>query len=196
VTSLRVFIRTALIPFALIPLFILGCNRNSIITFPDAIKPEDKMLHTGDKAPDISLPDTDMRLRTLADFAAKTVLLYFYPKDDTPGCTLQANEFTDLIDEFEGAGVQIIGVSGDNCFSHQAFRDKFGLKITLLADVELEVCQKYGVIQEREKDGVKKTGIVRSSFVINPEGTIIYAEYGVTPKDHARNLLDFVTHKS
>lgn len=154
------------------------------------------MLRVGDKAPDIVLPDADMKLRTSADFAGKNLVLYFYPKDDTPGCTIQANEFSDLIDEFEQAGAQVIGVSADNCFSHQVFREKYGLKLTLLADVDGELCSKYGVIQEKEKDGIKKTGIVRSTFVIDPEGTISYAEYGVVPKGHARQLLDLLTRGS
>jgi peroxiredoxin len=154
------------------------------------------MLSVGDKAPDIALPDADMKLRTSADFEGKNLVLYFYPKDDTPGCTIQANEFNDLIDEFEKAGAQVIGVSADNCFSHQAFREKYGLKLTLLADVDGELCTKYGVIQEREKDGIKKTGIVRSTFVIDPLGTIRYAEYGVAPKGHARRLLEFLTSRS
>jgi len=154
------------------------------------------MLRAGDKAPDFSLPDADMEYRSLADFDGKTVVMYFYPRDDTPGCTIQANEFTDLMDEFEEAGVQIVGVSGDDCFSHQAFREKYGLKITLLADVEREVCGNYGVIQEKEKDGVKKTGIVRSTFVIDPRGVIRFAEYGVAPKGHARSILNFINQQS
>jgi peroxiredoxin Q/BCP len=154
------------------------------------------MLRVGDEAPDFSLPDADMEYRSLADFAGKTVILYFYPKDDTPGCTIQANEFTDMMDEFEAAGAQIIGVSGDDCFSHQAFREKYGLKITLLADVEREVCGKYGVIQEKEKDGIKKIGIVRSTFVIDPRGVIRLAEYGVAPKGHARTLMAFIRNTS
>jgi len=154
------------------------------------------MLRVGDEAPDFSLPDADMEYRALADFAGKTVILYFYPKDDTPGCTIQANEFTDMMDEFEAADTQIIGVSGDDCFSHQAFREKYGLKITLLADVEREVCGKYGVIQEKEKDGVKKKGIVRSTFVIDPRGVIRFAEYGVVAKGHARLILDLIRNAS
>lgn len=152
------------------------------------------MLQVGDKAPEFSLPNADMEYRTSADFTGKTTIMYFYPKDDTPGCTIQANEFTDLMDEFEDVGAQIIGVSGDDCFSHQAFREKYGLKITLLADVEREVCGKYGVIQEKEKDGIKKLGIVRSTFVIDPKGVIRFAEYGVAPKGHARKILELIKH--
>jgi peroxiredoxin Q/BCP len=137
-----------------------------------------------------------MNVRTLNEFSGENVVLYFYPRDDTPGCTIQANEFTDLIDEFDRANIRILGVSTDDCFSHQSFREKYGLKIILLADVEKEVCNRYGVIQEKEKDGIKKTGIVRSTFVIDPEGRLSYVEYGVSPKGHARKILDFVKQHS
>jgi peroxiredoxin len=150
------------------------------------------MLHTGDPAPPIELPDTDMNMRTLAEFAGRWVVVYFYPRDDTPGCTIQANEFTDLVDDYAAAGIQVLGISADDCFSHQAFREKFGLKVTLLADTDREVCASYGVIQEKEKDGVRKPGIVRSTFVIDPAGRLAYVEYGVIPKEHARRMLAFV----
>ena len=90
------------------------------------------MLKTGDVAPAIELPDTDMKLRSLAEFAGSWIVVYFYPKDDTPGCTLQANEFTDLSEEYADAGITVLGISSDDCFSHQAFREKFGLKVILL----------------------------------------------------------------
>ena len=150
------------------------------------------MLAPGDRAPNFSLPDTDMQLRTLADFAGSVLVLYFYPKDDTPGCTIQATDFTELLDEFEATGAAVVGVSGDDCFSHQAFRDKYGLKVALLADVEKEACNSYGVYQEKEKNGVKAMGIVRSTFVIDPRGTIRFAEYGVAPKGHAAKVLEIV----
>lgn len=150
------------------------------------------MLQTGEIAPVFELPDSDMTLRSLADYAGSWVLLYFYPQDDTPGCTIQANEFTDLIDDYTAVGIQILGISGNDCFSHQAFRQKYGLKIMLLADIEQEVCGQYGVIQEKEKNGVRKTGIVRSTFVIDPAGRLAYVEYGVSPKDHARRMLELV----
>ena len=154
------------------------------------------MLKAGDKAPDIDLPDADMNVRTLDEFSGENVVLYFYPRDDTPGCTIQANEFTDLIDEFDRANIRILGVSADDCFSHQSFREKYGLKIILLADVEREVCNRYGVIQEKEKDGMKKIGIVRSTFVIDPEGRLSYVEYGVSPKGHAGKILEFIRQHS
>jgi peroxiredoxin len=151
------------------------------------------MLKTGDMAPAIELPDTDMNPRSLAEFAGSWVVVYFYPKDDTPGCTIQANEFTDLSEEYAEAGITVLGISADDCFSHQIFRQKFGLKVILLADVERTACNDYGVYQEKEKNGIKKMGIVRSTFVIDPDGRLAYIEYGVTPKDHARKMLGFVT---
>lgn len=150
------------------------------------------MLNTGDTAPAIELPDSDMNMRTLGEFSGSWVVVYFYPKDDTPGCTIQANEFTELSDEFAGSGINVLGISADDCFSHQAFRQKFGLKIILLADVDMKACNDYGVYQQKEKNGVSKMGIVRSTFVVAPDGTLAYVEYGVTPKDHARKMLDFV----
>lgn len=150
------------------------------------------MLCPGDKAPNFSLPDSEMHLRTLAEFAGRKLVLYFYPKDDTPGCTLQATDFTELLDEFEAAGAAVVGVSADDCFSHQTFRDKYGLKVMLLADVEKEACNSYGVFQEKEKNGVKAMGIVRSTFVIDPHGTVRFAEYGVAPKGHATRVLELV----
>lgn len=150
------------------------------------------MLKTGDMAPAIELPDTDMNPRSLAEFAGNWVLVYFYPKDDTPGCSIQANDFTDLSEEYAEAGITVLGISADDCFSHQAFRQKFGLKVILLADVERTACNDYGVYQEKEKNGIKKMGIVRSTFVIDPDGRLAYVEYGITPKDHARKMLGFV----
>ncbi len=148
------------------------------------------MLQVGDKAPDFSLPSADMEIRSLADSAGKWLLLYFYPKDDTPGCTIQATDFSDMLDEYVAAGIHVAGVSADSCYDHQAFRDKYGLTVTLLADPEKELCNAYGVMHEKEKDGVKKQGILRSTFVIDPEGIIRYCEYGVAPKGHATKMLD------
>ena len=148
------------------------------------------MLKTGDMAPAIELPDTDMKLRSLAEFAGSWVVVYFYPKDDTPGCTIQANEFTDLSEEYAEAGITVLGISADYCFSHQAFRQKFGLKVILLADVERTACNDYGVYQEKEKNGIKKMGIVRSTFIIDRQGKLVDVEYGVTADGHAQQVLE------
>ena len=127
----------------------------------------------------------------LSDFTAiKNVVLYFYPKDDTPGCTIEANQFTALANEFDTLDTVIIGVSKDDCASHQAFIDKFYLKVMLLADTSGDLCEAYGVWQEKEKNGVKKMGIVRSTFIIDKQGKLIDAEYGVTAEGHAQAVLD------
>ena len=150
------------------------------------------MLTVGDKAPTFELPDPDMRMVRSDDLLGRNYVIYFYPRDDTPGCTLEAQEFTDLMDDFAGVNAGLFGVSKDNCASHGRFRDKYGLDVTLLADVDGQLCEAYGVWQEKEKNGEKKMGIVRSTFVIDALGTVRYAEYGVTPKGHAEKILEFV----
>lgn len=151
------------------------------------------MLQAGQAAPDFDLPDADLRKVSLSSqFGQRHVVLYFYPKDDTSGCTLEALDFTNLADDFERAGCVVYGVSRDDCGSHAAFRDKHGLTVQLLADVDGEVCEQYGVWQEKEKDGVKKMGILRSTFIIDKNGAIRHALYGVTAKGHAAAVLDMV----
>ena len=150
------------------------------------------MLAAGDKAPEFELPDSDMNMVSSSEYEGRNYVLYFYPKDDTPGCTLEAQDFTDLVDEFAEANAEVIGVSKDNCVSHGKFRDKYGLSVRLLADVEGQLCEAYGVWQEREKNGEKKMGIVRSTFIVDGGGTIRHALYGVTPKGHAGQVLELV----
>ena len=151
------------------------------------------MLQPGDPAPLFSLPDADMdRFHLDSLQGRKKLVLYFYPKDDTPGCTLEALEFTDLQPEFEALGTEIIGISRDNCVSHGAFRDKHGINVRLLADTEGEVCQAYGVWQERERQGEKRFGIVRSTFLIDEAGVIRQALYDIKPKGHAAQILELL----
>ena len=151
------------------------------------------MLKSGDAAPSFQLPDADMAAVKLSDFKGKNnIVLYFYPKDDTPGCTLEAIEFSDLEDELSGHDTLVMGVSRDDCLSHADFRDKHGLAVRLLADTEGQICGKYGVWQEKEKDGIKKMGIVRSTFVIDKKGIIRHALYGVAAKGHAHEVLQLV----
>lgn len=133
-----------------------------------------------------------MELVKLSHYKGKNVVLYFYPKDDTPGCTTEAIEFSDLEEEFAGHDAIILGISRDDCMSHADFRDKHGLAVQLLADVDGRVCERYGVWQEKEKDGVKKMGIVRSTFVINKQGNIVHALYGVQAKGHATEILNII----
>jgi peroxiredoxin len=151
------------------------------------------MLKNNQLAPIFSLPNQDNNTVSLADYhGKKNVVLYFYPKDDTPGCTIEANDFTRLAKEFAELDTVVIGVSKDSCESHQAFIKKFGLNVELLADTSGKLCESYGVWQEKEKQGVKKMGIVRSTFVINKEGVLAEAMYGVTAEGHAQAILDKV----
>lgn len=129
----------------------------------------------------------------LSDFRGKkNVLLYFYPKDDTPGCTVEANQFTALADAFASLDTVVIGVSRDSCASHQAFISKYGLRVDLLADEDGALCERYGVWQEKEKNGVKNMGIVRSTFLIDKQGALAEVIYGVSADGHAAAMLDKV----
>jgi peroxiredoxin Q/BCP len=148
------------------------------------------MLEKGQKAPEFTAVNQDEKPIRLADYkGSKHVVLYFYPKDDTPGCTIEANQFTALADDFAKADTVVIGVSRDNCGSHQAFIDKYGLRIDLLADTDGKLCDRYGVWQAKEKDGVTKMGIVRSTFIIDKEGQLVAAQYGVSADGHAAAML-------
>jgi peroxiredoxin Q/BCP len=151
------------------------------------------MVTRNQKAPDFTTPNQDDEIIRLSDFhGKKNVVLYFYPKDDTPGCTIEANQFTELASDFAAADTVVLGVSKDSCASHQAFIDKFGLKVDLLADTSGDLCDAYGVWQEKEKNGEKKMGIVRSTFVIDKDGDLAEALYGVNPDGHALAMLEFV----
>jgi peroxiredoxin len=152
------------------------------------------MLELGQEAPDFELPSADMQMVRLSDFRGKQqVVLFFYPKDDTPGCTIESQEFSDLVDEFEEIDTVVIGISRDNCISHGDFRDKYGLTVQLLADVEGEACKAYGVLQEREKNGVTKEVAVRSTFMIDKDGILELALYDVAPKGHAQDVLEILS---
>ncbi|HID44798.1 MAG TPA: peroxiredoxin [Chromatiaceae bacterium] len=148
------------------------------------------MLKRGDKAPDFELPTADMSMLRLSDFSGKkNLVVYFYPKDDTPGCTMEAIEFSELAEEFDALDTLVLGVSADSCISHGDFRDKYGLTVELVADVDGEACDAYGVMQVKVRDGVERRGIQRSTFVIDKEGVIQHALYGVIPKGHAEEIL-------
>jgi peroxiredoxin Q/BCP len=150
-------------------------------------------LQAGQPAPPFDLPDADLNIVSLDDFKnQRNVVLYFYPRDDTPGCTMEAIEFSELEDDFARLSAVVLGVSMDDCMSHGAFRDKHGLCVQLLADPDGEVCQRYGVLQEKEMEGRKKTGIVRSTFIIDRSGLLRHALYGVTPRGHATEVLDML----
>jgi peroxiredoxin Q/BCP len=151
------------------------------------------MLKPGDKAPDFSLPDADMSFVDLKQYKGKkNVVLYFYVRDDTPGCTTQGIEFSELEGDFAALDTVVLGISRDDCISHGVFRDKHGITVQLLADKEGEACEAYGVWQEKEKDGVKRMGIVRSTFVIDKKGVVRHALYGVQSKGHAEEILELI----
>lgn len=151
------------------------------------------MLEKNQTAPLFSAPNQDDRLINLTDYLEKkNVVLYFYPKDDTTGCTIEANQFTELATDFARLDTVVLGVSKDSCASHQAFIDKYGLKVDLLADTSGELCEAYGVWQEKEKNGVRKMGIVRSTFVIDKAGTLREAIYGVSADGHAYEILESI----
>ncbi|MBL6987724.1 MAG: peroxiredoxin [Methylobacter sp.] len=148
------------------------------------------MLEKHQQAPQFSSKNQHNESINLSDYAGKkNVVLYFYPKDDTPGCTIEANQFTQLAEEFAKADTVVIGVSKDSCASHTEFINKFGLKVDLLADVSGELCESYGVWREREKNGVKSMAILRSTFIIDKQGVLVEAAYGVTPEAHAQEIL-------
>jgi peroxiredoxin len=144
-------------------------------------------------APPFELPDADMEFVSLDGFRGRyVVVLYFYPKDNTPGCTAQGIEFSELFEAFEALGAVVLGVSRDDCMTHGEFRDEHGLAVRLLSDEEGEVCARYGVIQEREVDGRKRMGIMRSTFVIDRKGIVRHALYGVKPQGNAADVLELV----
>jgi len=151
------------------------------------------MLQPGQTAPSFLLHDADMQPVALSSFKGRQhVVLYFYPRDGTPGCTLEASEFSDHEEQFVRHGCVILGVSRDDCLTHAAFRDKNGLSIQLLSDPEGEVCRLYGVLQEKETEGVKRECLVRSTFVIDKKGVIRHAAYGVNPKHHVADIFNVV----
>lgn len=151
------------------------------------------MLKAGDKAPDFELPDADMEIVRLADYRNKrNVVLYFYLRDDTPGCTAEAIEFSDLEADFAALDCVVLGASRNDCISHGEFRDKHGITVRLLADKDCVACRAYGVMVNKEVDGVRRDSVQRSTFVIDRQGTIRHALYGVNAKGHAEEVLELV----
>lgn len=148
------------------------------------------MLREGMPAPDFCLPDETGKERCLRDFRGKWVVLYFYPKDMTPGCTREAEDFRDLAEAFEELGAVILGVSVDPPDSHRKFSEKLGLPFHLLADTEKKVVQAYGVWQEKKQFGRTYFGTVRTTFLIDPEGNVAKVYPRVRVAGHARKVLE------
>ena len=147
------------------------------------------MLEVGMKAPEFTLQDQDGREVSLADFLGKKVVLYFYPKDSTPGCTRQACAFAGSLSEIKAQGAVVLGVSKDSVASHRKFADKYGLPFTLLSDPQLEAIQAYGVWQEKKLYGKVSMGVVRTTFLIDEEGMVTAVIPKVKPDANAADVL-------
>ncbi len=147
------------------------------------------MLLPGNMAPDFTLPDKDGKMISLSDFKGKRVVLYFYPKDNTPGCTRQACAFAGAYRQFKNKGVEVIGVSRDSAASHQRFAEKYNLPFIILSDPELEAIKAYGVWQEKKMYGKVTMGVVRTTFIIAPDGTIEKVMNKVKPDSNAAEIL-------
>lgn len=144
----------------------------------------------GDKIPPLSLPASGDKTITLAkDFAGKKLVVYFYPKDDTPGCTLEGQDFTRLYPEFEKAGAAVLGVSKDSVKSHDKFCAKFGFPFDLLSDTEEAACNAFGAIVEKSMYGKKYMGIDRCTFLFNAKGKLVQEWRSVKAKGHAEEVL-------
>ena len=150
------------------------------------------MLETGMKAPDFTLTDKDGNSVSLTDFLGKKVVLYFYPKDNTPGCTRQACAFAAAYEGFKAQDVVVMGVSRDSVASHQKFAQKYDLPFILLADPELQAIQAYGVWQEKKLYGKVSMGVVRTTFIIDEQGNIEKIMPKVKPDTNAAELLSYL----
>lgn len=153
-------------------------------------------LQIGNKAPDFKVAIAENRQLALSELKGKYVLLYFYPKDNTPGCTVEAREFNALLPEFKKLGAEIVGVSKDSLKSHDKFKSLFDLNFYLGSDAECQLCQKYGVWVEKSMFGKKYMGINRASFLIDKEGKIAHIWPNVKVNGHAQEALDKINELS
>lgn len=147
------------------------------------------MLTKGMKAPEFTLPDENGNNISLSDFLGKKVVLYFYPKDNTPGCTRQACAFAQAYEGFRQKNVQVIGISKDSVASHRKFKEKYALPFILLADTEREVIEKYGVWQEKKMYGKVTMGVARTTFIIDENGNVEEVMSKVKPDTNAAEIL-------
>lgn len=151
------------------------------------------MLKEGQKAPNFSLKDKEGNIIRLQDFKSKYLVVYFYPKDNTPGCTIEARDLTYYIDDFKKLNTEIIGISGGDEESKKKFCNRYNLKITLLSDPDFQTSKKYGVYKEKSFLGKKFMGIVRTTFVLD-KGKIIKIFENVRANGHAQEVLNFIKH--
>lgn len=147
------------------------------------------MLEVGIKAPDFELPDQNGDMHKLSEYLGKKVILYFYPKDNTSGCTKQACGFSELFPQFNEKGAVILGVSKDSIASHKKFEEKYGLTFTLLSDTERKVIELYDVWKEKKNYGKVSMGVVRTTYLIDENGFIIKANDKVKASDDPKNML-------
>ena len=147
------------------------------------------MLKEGTKAPDFTLPDQNGKEHSLKDYKGQRVILYFYPKDNTSGCTKQACSFGELMPQFKEKGAVILGVSKDSVSSHKKFEEKYGLPFTLLSDTELEVIKAYDVWKEKKNCGKVSMGVVRTTYLIDEEGVIVKAFDKVKAAENPAQML-------
>jgi thioredoxin-dependent peroxiredoxin len=150
------------------------------------------LIEPGKKAPAFNLKDQNGKTHRLADYAGRPVVLYFYPKDDTPGCTVEACSFRDALPRFEGIDAVVLGISPDSVKSHQKFKEKFKLPYTLVADAEHAIAEKYGVWAEKSMYGRKYWGVARTTFIVDKTGKIAKVFEKVKPEGHAPEVADAV----
>ena len=148
------------------------------------------MLEIGSKAPEFSLSDQNGETRSLSDYRGQRVILYFYPKDMTAGCTAQACGFRDLYPQFRDKAAAVLGVSKDTVSSHKRFEEKYGLPFTLLSDPDMKVIMAYDVWKEKRNYGKVSMGVVRTTYLIDEEGVIVRAFGKVKPKENAQQMLE------
>lgn len=150
------------------------------------------MLETGNTAPDFTLSDKEGREVSLSDFKGKRVVLYFYPKDNTPGCTRQACAFAGAYARFKALDVEVIGISRDGTESHRKFAEKYNLPFIILSDPECDAIMKYGVWQEKKLYGKSTMGVVRTTFIISPDGKIEHVMPKVKPDTNSAEILEML----
>ena len=148
------------------------------------------MIKENTKAPNFDLPSTTNKKYSLKDSVGKYVVLYFYPKDDTPGCTIETNEFNKLLPKFKKLECEVYGISKDNLKSHDKFRDKYKIKFDLLADEELKVLKKYKVWKKKKFMGKEFMGVVRTTYLLDKKAQIVKVWNNVKAKDHAIEVLE------
>ena len=167
--------------------FVLICS--IIFSFYSMTSFSQTLLKPGDKAPDFTAKDQDGKQISLSSLKGKKIILYFYPKDQTPGCTQEACNLRDNMDELTDAGYEVLGVSTDDEMSHKEFQQKYSLPFSLVADTDKSINQKYGVWVEKERDGKKFFGTARTTFLIDEKGVITSIIDKVDTKEHASQIL-------